>query len=257
MVWFYAFLLHIYTILGKILLEVCSGNYIIEKEKNVMNFPNAAKGVKKIFTAEILGLISFIILGISSVVIIGAAGSADQKAISNSAASGAVLGGGVFATIGAIIAIVGAIINIVGLVQAGKDEKFFKYALYAMIIFFIVSLIVNMALSTSGYKDYVSSGSKIINLVVNVLVIQGVINLANAKQDEKVASKGLLVFKLIIVVTVLEIIASIIAAATQNTVAAAIVLVIAIVALILGIVRYFIYLSMLSNAKKMLADDKE
>lgn len=222
-----------------------------------MKFSNAAKGVSKIFTAEILGLISFIILGISSVVILGAAAGNSEKVVSDTAAGGAVVGGGIFAVIGAIIMIVGAIINIVGLVQAGKDEKFFKYALYAMIIFFIFSLIVNIALSASGYKEYASNGGTLINLIVNVLVIQGIINLANAKQDAKVASKGLLIFKLIICVTILEIIASIIATATQNTVAAVIVLVLAIVALVLGIVRYFMYLSMLSNAKKMLADDKE
>ena len=222
-----------------------------------MKFSNAAKGVSKIFTAEILGLISFILLSIGSVAILGAAATSGQKTVSDAAAGGAVVGGGIFATIGAIIAIVGAIISIVGLVQAGKDEKFFKYALYAMIIYFIVSLIVNLALSASGYKDYATSGNTLINLIVNVLVIQGIINLANAKQDGKVASKGLLIFKLIICVTVLEIIASIIGAATQNTVAAVIALVLAIAAIILGIARYIIYLSLLSNAKKMLADDAE
>ena len=220
-----------------------------------MKFPNAAKGVSKIFTAEILGLISFVLLGIGSIAVIGSAvGSGDK--VSN-VAVGSMAVGGILVTIGAIIMIVGAIINIVGLVQAGKDEKFFKYALYAMIIYIILSLIVNIALSASGYKDYVSNGGTLINLIVNVLVIQGIINLANAKQDAKVASKGLLIFKLIIAVTVLEIIASIIGAATQSTAAAVVVLVLAIAALVLGIVRYFMYLSMLSNAKKMLAGDAE
>ena len=221
-----------------------------------MKFSNAAKGVSKIFTAEILGLIAFVLMGIGSIAVIGAAASSGDT-VSN-AAAGSMVGGGILATIGAIIMIVGAIINIVGLVQAGKDEPFFKYALYAMIIYFVVSLIISIALSASGSaKDYASNGGTLLNLIVNVLVIQGIINLANAKQDAKVASKGLLIFKLIIVVTVLEIIVSIIVAATQNTVAATIAIVLTLVALILGIARYIIYLSMLSNAKKMLAEDKE
>ena len=248
--------MHKCTILGKIIAELIPEKFINEKEKNVMKFSNAAKGVSKIFTAEILGLIAFVLMGIGSIAVIGAAASSGDT-VSN-AAAGSIVGGGILATIGAIIMIIGAIINIVGLVQAGKDEPFFKYALYAMIIYFIVSLIISIALSASGSaKDYASNGGTLINLIVNVLVIQGIINLANAKQDAKVAQKGLLIFKLIIVVTVLQIIASIIGVATQSTAAAVVVLVLAIVALVLGIIRYFIYLSMLSNAKKMLADDAE
>lgn len=222
-----------------------------------MKFPNAAKGVRKIFTGEILGLIAFILLSIGSIAILGAAAAKDQKTISDAATGGALAGGGIFATIGAIIAIVGAIIVIVGIVQAGKDEKFFKYALYVMIIYFIVSVVVSIALNASGNKGYATSGSTLINLIVNILVIQGIVNIANAKQDGKVASKGLLIFKLIICVTVLEIIASVIGAATQNKVAAVIALVLAIVAVVLGLVRYIMYLSLLSNAKKMLAEDAE
>lgn len=249
--------MHKSTILGKIIKELIPEKFINEKEKNVMKFSNAAKGVSKLFTAEILGLIGFVITGIGAIAMATGVVGSDQKVMSDNAAIATAGGGAIFATIGAIILIVGAIISIVGLVQAGKDEKFFKYALYAMIIFFVFSLIVNIALSASGYKDYATSGGSLINLIVNILVIQGIINLANAKQDAKVASKGLLIFKLIIVVTVLEIIVSIIVTATQNTVAAAIALVLTLVALILGIARYIIYLSLLSNAKKMLADDKE
>ncbi len=238
-------------------MELIPEKFINEKEKNVMKFSNAAKGVSKIFTAEILGLISYVLLGIGSISVIGAAVSSGDKV--SKAATGTIVGGGVLATIGAIIMIVGAIINIVGLVQAGKDEPFFKYALYAMIIFFIFSLIVNFVMSASGYNynGYANSGETLINLIVNVLVIQGIINLANAKQNAKVASKGLLIFKLIIAVAILEIIASIIGAVTQSTAAAVVVLALALAALVLGIVRYIMYLSMLSNAKKMLADDAE
>ena len=222
-----------------------------------MKFSNAAKGVSKLFTAEILGLIGFVLTGIGAVAMATGVVGSDKKVMSDNAAIATAGGGAIFATIGAIILIVGAIISIVGLVQAGKDEKFFKYALYAMIIFFVFTLIVNIALAASGYKDYATSGGSLINLIVNILVIQGIINLANAKQDAKVASKGLLIFKLIIAVTILEIIASIIGVATQSTAAAVVVLVLAIAALVLGIVRYFMYLSMLSNAKKMLAEDAE
>ncbi len=248
--------MHKPTILGKIIVELIPEKFINEKEKNVMKFSNAAKGVSKIFTAEILGLIAFVLMGIGSIAVIGAAASSGDKV--SDVAAGSIVGGGILATIGAIIMIIGAIINIVGLVQAGKDEPFFKYALYAMIIYFIVSLIISIALSASGSaKDYASNGGTLLNLIVNVLVIQGIINLANAKQNAKVASKGLLIFKLIIAVTILEIIASIIGVATQSTAAAVVVLVLAIAALVLGIVIYFMYLSMLSNAKKRLAEDAE
>ena len=222
-----------------------------------MKFPNAAKGVSKIFTAEILGLIATILIGIGTVTAAVAYVGSKEKVISDAAVGGTAVGGGAILTIGAIIAFVGAIIGIVGMVQAGKDEKFFKYALYAMIIYIVVYAIMSFALTTSGYKDYVGSGTTLINLIVTVLIIQGVINIANQKQNEKIAAKGALIFKLIICVTVLEIIVGIIAAATKNQVAAVIAVVLAIVALVLSLVRYILYLSLLSNAKKMLAEDAE
>ena len=244
--------MHKSTILGKIIAELIPEKFINEKEKNVMKFSNAAKGVSKIFTAEILGLIAFVLMGIGSIAVIGAAASSGDT-VSN-AAAGSIVGGGILATIGAIIMIIGAIINIVGLVQAGKDEPFFKYALYAMIIYFVVSLIISIALSASGSaKDYASNGGTLLNLIVNVLVIQGIINLAGRLKEREIAAKGKTLMTILIVIFALAFVASLISAIFGGALASTIAGIIALVALVLDLIGYIIYLTLLAKAKKMLA----
>ena len=217
-----------------------------------MKFPNAKKGISKMFTAEILYIISAILLGIAAIAIAVAVTGSSQDVISNATAGGTAVGGGLLVVLGAIIALVGGIISLVGIVQAAKDEEMFKNALYLMICYFVISLVVSLALSATGFKDYVSSGSTIIELFGAIFVAKGIINLADKLQNAEVAAKGLVYIKLLIAVFVLDIIIKFFVAFTGNKAAQAIALTLAIASLIISVTKYVIYVSLLAKAKKML-----
>ena len=77
-----------------------------------MKFPNAEKGIRKIFTAEILGLISAIGVAITAIL----ASNMEDAASSLKVAiivCGALTG---------VLMLISYIINIVGVTQASKDE---------------------------------------------------------------------------------------------------------------------------------------
>lgn len=148
-------------------------------------------------------------------------------------------------------------IMIVGLVQAGKDEGYFKYAFYALIAYFVIYVIISIAFGNSDIKGYGNAVSTFFDLLVTVLMIQGIINLANKLQNGEVATKGLLVFKLIICVNILAIIVRIIDAVTKNIFGRTVEVIIAIAIIVLSVAKYLIYLSLLSKAKKMLAEKAE
>ena len=91
-------------------------------------FPNAEKGVKKLFKAEIFALIAAVIAVAAAVAMIigGALGEAG-----NEAAAFAALGAGVLIGVGAgVLLIVAFVLNLVGLLNAQKDDRNFTIALY-------------------------------------------------------------------------------------------------------------------------------
>ena len=96
--------------------------------------------------------------------------------------------------------------------------------------------------------------TKIADLCVTCHVILGIISLADQLGDDAVAEKGRSLFKVIIAVYVIAIIG--VASYTFvliNPALAVIAYVIVCISMVVSIVSYFLYLSLLSKAKKMLA----
>ena len=89
-----------------------------------MKFPNAAKGVKKIFNAEIISLIAALIGGAGLIPgLIGASQeTGDSVGTTLLAVSGALL------IVSGIALLVAGIMNIIGFIQAAKDEEGIKRA---------------------------------------------------------------------------------------------------------------------------------
>ena len=217
---------------------------------NETRFPNAAKGVKRIFTAEILGLIGAIltVIGLITGVITLASMIADS-------ATGTVIAGGVTAIfmIGAgVLMIIAFIMNIVGISNAVKDEASFKTALIFVIVGIVGSVISSFFSGNPAVSSVGTVTTSLANLLSTVFVITGIINLADQLHNGAVSNKGNNVLKMIIAVNALGIIANLIVLIMGGQTASIIAGVIAIVAAVLSIVQYIMYLSYLSKAKKML-----
>ena len=223
---------------------------------NIMTFPNAYEGVKKIFTAQILEIIASVVAvaaGIAAAVFIAAA---------NSDAAGAAIGSGtgmlVFGLGASVLGIIALILTLVGLKRAGIDEDSFRQGFITAIIVLALKIAYGILSSVAGttiFDDMVLGIANILEVGVTMYVIRGIGNLAEQLGDYDMTKKGnnlFLVYAIILVIsTILRFVGSIVSA---NSVAAIVAAVIAIIAGIGSVVAYIIYLVYLSQAKKMLSE---
>ena len=216
-----------------------------------MQFPNAYRGVKKIFLAEIL----MVIVAVCTIVL----------AIVNSASpnpnEGVVIVLASILGVSGVIAIVALIFQLIGLGQAGKDSGYMRFAFWVVIIDLILTAVVTIlgvfikdnpvVTSVSGVLKTID---KIASAVVLVFTIFGISILAEQLKDERMVSRGKFLLNLIIVLFILTIGLNIVA--TFVTVAAdwwvTLIAVFAIVAAVLELVIYIIYLVYLASATRML-----
>ena len=225
-----------------------------------MKFPNAANGVKKIFTAEILSLISSVCVFVTIVLMLAALAST-AGAISDGsdgAAVGALASGAgtvVFGIATVVLAIIAFILNIVGITKASKDEESFKMALYALIGGIILSVIGSAFTNVNGYVSSIMQALQVVaDLLVLLYVIQGVRYLALKLNRPDIDQKGQNLFKIIFCVLVLQFIARMVVVIFGGQAASVPAAVIALIAVVLSVVQYSLYLAFLAKAKKMLAE---
>ena len=216
-----------------------------------MRFPNAAAGVKKIFTSEILSLIAgllSVIAAIGGVVLAAAATSADNS--SDAAAAAGLTGLGIFAVFGigaAILLVIAFILKLVGINKAKVDEPAFKTAMIFVLVGIVATLIGGF-INNDTVKSIFDIISSVASLCVTLYIIQGIKNLADQLNDGAVSAKGSKIFMLIACIYCIRILASIISLFAP-TVAG----ILELVGAIVSIVQYIIFLTYLSQAKKMLA----
>ncbi|MER2080152.1 MAG: hypothetical protein ABS876_01360 [Ruminococcus sp.] len=223
-----------------------------------MTFPNGADGVKKIFTAEILGLIASVCFFITAILTIttvaaavGASGGSDAAAV-GAVASGA--GVVVLSLGGLVLSIISFILSLVGINKASKDEPSFKMALYAIFAGIALAVLAGVFSGNSVVNGIIQALQVIAEVVVTLYVIQGIRVFAQKLNNAEVDKKGETLFKIIMVVLALEFIARIIVAIFGGSAASVTAGIFALVAVVLSIVQYILYLSLLAKAKKMLAE---
>ena len=224
-----------------------------------MKFPNAANGVKKIFTAEILSLIYGICMFVMIVLLVVALAAA--KAVSggaDGAAAGAVASGAgtlVFGIGSGVLAIIAFILNIVGISKASKDEESFRMALFAVIGGIILSVIGTAFNNVNGYVSSIMQALQVVaDLLVLLYVIQGIRYLSLKLNRPDIDQKGQNLFKIIFIVLVLQFIARIVVIIFGGMAASITAAIIALIAVILSVIEYILYLAFLAKAKKMLAE---
>ena len=216
-----------------------------------MKFTNAYQGVKKIFAAEILSLIGSICATVMlALPVVGLLSAA------NGSQGGTVASLGVFAVLAIatmVLAIIAFIFKLIGVNKASKDEPSFKIVLYLILAGIAVAVVGAVFSSNTTVTSITSTLGEVVNLGVTVFIIQGIKNLAAKLDDEKMVKKGDTIFKYIIAIYALVIIAQIVTMILQNGAALVVALVVIVISGILEIIQYILYLIYLSKAKKMLA----
>ena len=116
-----------------------------------MQFPNAAKGIKKIFSSVILDIIGGVGLVISALVVLAVAAmleSGDESlgitgmiAVITMAVSG-------------VLTLLAAVLSVVGMAQASKDEGSFKIAIFVLIAAVVTGVLSIFFTGTSSHIQY-------------------------------------------------------------------------------------------------------
>ena len=211
-----------------------------------MRFPNAYAGVKKIFTAEILGLIAVILLLVAAVMALVAKGGAEQGVDEAVVVGG--IGAAALGLPALVLMVITFILNIVGLNAGAKDEPKFRTALTWVIIGIVASVV--SGLNVSWLQGACETLGNLANILITIYVVQAIVSLSEKKMDEGMKAKGKRLLTIILVVYALATIAQVLG---DFVVTGKVGAILAVVALVLGIVQYVLYLSYLSKAKKMLA----
>ena len=154
-----------------------------------------------------------------------------------------------------VCALIAVILMIVGTIQSAKDEQSFKAIIY-LTIFNIVVMVIASFFSQNAFLNGLSTTiSNAVSFVCSLLVILGIGNLAAQCHDEKVILKCGSQFRIILWIGIVSLLIRFFAIFIASTAAQALIIVLFSLSLVLSIVQYVMYLSLLSNAKKMLAEN--
>ncbi len=217
-----------------------------------MKFPNAAKGISKIFTSEILALIATIATGVATILAAVMYASAKTNSTAGAAASG--IGTLVLVLGASVLLVIALILKIVGVVQTSKDEDSFKMIIYLTIFTLIVAVIAAIFSRVTFLNNIANAVSAIGSFVTTLLIILGIGNLGVQVGNDEVIDKCSSQFKLILGIGIVALLARFFCIFLPTIPAQGIVIALAVVALVLSIIQYILYLSLLSKAKKMLND---
>ena len=216
-----------------------------------MRFPNAFRGIKKIWLAELLMLLAAVV-GIILIVVIAANSTmVGEEIVVNKAAvetPAAILG-----IITALIALVAFVLNLLGLINARKDDAAFKVALLVTVLGIVASAISAIWSTNAGLVKWMDTALTIFSMLASYYVLTGIANLADQYPDPDTKALALksrtLVEGAFCATAVFKLIINIFKIQDGSTIYT----ILSIVALVLELVSYILYLRALSKGKKMLA----
>ena len=223
-----------------------------------MTYPNAYLGVKRLFSSRILALIGgfAMLISLSFAIIL--------DAVPEEATGGDLATGGLIAVlalsfmlVSAVVLIISFILGITGLSKASLDEPAFRVALFATLANIIIVGFGSMftSMNNSFMASLMNSFSTIADLIIFIYIILGIRSLAAQIGDDVMDRKGNNLFKILLVVLILEFIANLIVAIFRGAQTASIVAsVVAVIGAILTIIQYVMFLVYLAKARKMLAN---
>ena len=215
-----------------------------------MRFPNAYRGVKKIWLAEMLMLLAAIV-GIIMVIVMAANGTmVGEDIVINEGVKTPIA---VFGIVTAVIALVAFILNLIGLINANNDDSAFRIALLVTILGIAASAISAIWSNNETLNKWMDTALTICSMFASYYVLTGIANLAEKMSDAATKAVALksrtLVEGSFCATALFKLIISIFKIQNGSTIST----ILAVIALLLELVSYILYLRALSKGKKMLA----
>ena len=215
-----------------------------------MRFPNAYRGVKKIWLAEMLMLLAAIV-GIIMVIVMAANGTmVGEDIVINEGVKTPIA---VLGIVTAVIALVAFILNLIGLINANNDDSAFRIALLVTILGIVASAISAIWSNNETLNKWMDTALIICSMFASYYVLTGIANLAEKMSDAATKAVALksrtLVEGSFCATALFKLIISIFKIQNGSTIST----ILAVIALLLELVSYILYLRALAKGKKMLA----
>ena len=147
-----------------------------------MRYPNAAKGIKKIWIAEILSIVAAVL--VIAMVVVAAVNNIDTS-ISSEEAVQALETAKIARPVAALgicmmlIMVVSYFLNLIGIINASKDDVGFKRALWVLLVSMVLGIAAAiMQNSNPRISHWLEVPSTLFELVVTIYVLEGIGNLA-------------------------------------------------------------------------------
>ena len=215
-----------------------------------MRFPNAFRGIKKIWLAELLMLLAAVV-GIIMVIVMATNGTmVGEDIIINESVKTPIAILGISA---ALIALVAFILNLVGLINANNDDPAFRIALLVTILGIVASAISAIWSNNETLNKWMDTALTICSLFASYYVLTGIANLAEKMSDAATKALALksrtLVEGSFCATALFKLIINIFKIQSGSTIST----ILAVIALLLELVSYILYLRALNKGKQMLA----
>ena len=215
-----------------------------------MRFPNAFRGVKKIWLAELLMLLAAVV-GIITVIVMATNGTmVGEDIIINESVKTPIA---ILGIVTAVIALVAFILNLVGLINANNDDPAFRIALLVTILGIVASAISAIWSNNETLNKWMDTALTICSLFASYYVLTGIANLAEKMSDAATKALALksrtLVEGSFCATALFKLIISIFKIQEGSTIST----ILAVIALLLELVSYILYLRALNKGKQMLA----
>lgn len=218
-------------------------------EERIGSYPNAKKGINRIFLGELIAILGMVIIAIGSGILAVKGQTMTDLSTYTSGANIAAL----VILIGGLMVLIAFLFKFFGISKASIDERDFKKAMALLVIGFVASIVHS---AVDGRIEVVAEIANIITnvceLLVTIFIISGIKSLAEKVNDRHVFDMCNRTYKLIIAVYVLIIALTVVALFVTNETMAVIAGLIALAIAILAIVAIIVFLSLLNNARKML-----
>lgn len=226
-----------------------------------MRFPRAAKGVTKIFVAEVMTFISFLLSGVL-VVLATVAGGLDNIDFSGEL-KGTALTVLICAVAVAGLMFLAGLLRIIGYIQAAGDEEYFVRAIIFAIISFVLYLASAFLQTKTGMVmewiyTIVLALAQLMQLLVFTSTINGLIELSYQCRRDDLVSRGSTIMKLLGTIYSLNISLIILNRFFRLFLSADIVTTIAtivtVIVILLTVISYFLYFGYLGKTSRMLKE---
>ncbi len=220
-----------------------------------MRFPNACKGLKKLFYAELISLIALVPYAVSMVLIQFLPEEINENNAEMLPAEVVVT---ILSLVSLVLMTVAYVLNIIGYVNASKDNESFKKAMLltiAGLVLTVVSGIMENVNASPILTNTFDSMEQILDLLITLTTISGIVTLSVTYGDLRMVDSGKALFKFLFAIYLPTLIAYVFVYMLRNTRSAAILAVtVTLISFALNAVYSLLYLRYLFRAVNMLEE---